>query len=348
VKVGFRVPYRRGEAVTLCLQVAQLAYGRGYDVEFASPCQPEKVDPFWDRTLVTRDMEFEDWVGMGVEYVVYTHQPSPAELRAVKRHGVKPIMLACWELLDEAKLRDLASFHQVVCPTKATHKLLEHRLGSANLAYIPWDSGLPFTSDDRETDRNRVGVFWPLAGGQQPRQEKRFLQVLSHLVESRPNAWVTVTYSSDLPSDWLRDLKRLATFADGRLELLKDVETNEHELLYGRHDLTLWPSLVESVPLVGLASLSMGVPVVGFDHPVIGEVVKDGRNGRLIPCGLTSDVVGVPRVEPDYQAFGRTLVELVGDPVALSNLRHQTKFGLPHRREAFQQAWDKLFTDGVP
>ncbi|NIN63605.1 MAG: hypothetical protein GTO63_02585, partial [Anaerolineae bacterium] len=58
---------------------------------------------------------------------------------------------------------------------------------------------------------------------------------------------------------------------------------DRQELIFGHHDLTLWPTLVESAALVGLTSLSMGAPVIAFDHPVVGDVIKDGRNGVLIP-----------------------------------------------------------------
>ena len=58
-------------------------------------------------------------------------------------------------------------------------------------------------------------------------------------------------------------------------------------LAYNAADLLVMPSLLDNLPCTVMESLACGTPVVAFDVGGVGDLVKDGRNGRLVRVGDT-------------------------------------------------------------
>ena len=53
--------------------------------------------------------------------------------------------------------------------------------------------------------------------------------------------------------------------------------------LYAEHDVFLFPSLVEGLPLVLLEAMAAGMPVITTETCGMADVVEHGFNGWLIP-----------------------------------------------------------------
>src|SRR4029077_3068891 len=172
----------------------------------------------------------------------------------------------------------------------------------------------------------------------------KFVPVMENVLQKCPNTWLTIAYSSLLPATGVKELRNLAHSAEGRVELVRNTSWEKHMLLYGRHDLTVWPSLIESTGMVGLCSLAMGTPVIAFDHPAIGEIIRNGKNGELVPCELKSNWLGVPYVESDYSAFGKQLIALINSFQRIIQMREWTSTGLKDRQEQFLHRFSKLLS----
>lgn len=343
MKTGLRVPYQRRDETFMSLQVAKLAKEGGYDVEILPIGPITEVHPNWDKYVIKdSSRSVTDWFRTGLAQVIYTQVPPNNELKQAKNLHIKTILLVMWENLDEEDLGRLKEFDCIVCPAKCVTKFLAGKVKSSNLHDIPWDADIPITFDPRSVDEKRIGIIWPLDGSQAERQESDFLPMISMLLECCPNVWLTVTYSSNLPPTVVKELRKIAQFADGRCELLKNVVTDRQELLFGHHDLTVWPTLVESCGLAGLMSLSMSAPVIAFDHPVIGGFIRDGKNGVLVQCDLNYNDIQMPYVKPNYPLFGKMMVETVQDIKTITKLRESATMLLKDRRETFVSRWKKV------
>lgn len=344
MKVGFSLDWGKNDATQMCLHVAQVALDAGCDVEFFPRERPVQVHPFWDRFVLREKRgRFDEWLTTGgLDHLIYTHVPIPRELKQVKDNHVSSMLLVLWDTLEEKHLDDLPLFDHIICPGKSSFKLLTHRTGLPTVAIVPWDTGVPITFEPREVHGDRVGIIWPVEWQQAKRQDPKFVLVAEQILEFCPNAWITVTYSNNVSSNMLRDLRRMTVYGNGRVELLRSVSLDRQELLFGHHDLTIWPSLIESAALIALTSLAMGTPVLSFDHPVAADAIKDGRNGVLVPCDIESVGIGVPRVIPDYPLFGRKMTELISNVELLDRLRQHSVAGLRERREVFTSKWKDL------
>jgi glycosyltransferase involved in cell wall biosynthesis len=54
---------------------------------------------------------------------------------------------------------------------------------------------------------------------------------------------------------------------------------------YASFDLFVFPSLTETFGNVTAEALASGLPVVAFDHAAAGQLVRNGDNGWIVPCG---------------------------------------------------------------
>ena len=67
-----------------------------------------------------------------------------------------------------------------------------------------------------------------------------------------------------------------------RLNIIPFVPRSEIAALYARHDLFVFPSLVEGMPLVLLEAMAAGMPVVSTDVCGMADLLENGQNGLLV------------------------------------------------------------------
>jgi glycosyltransferase involved in cell wall biosynthesis len=93
--------------------------------------------------------------------------------------------------------------------------------------------------------------------------------------------------------------------------------------LYARAAVLLTASRYEGWPIAVAEAMASGVPVVGFDAPGVRELVRNGRDGELVPAG-------------DVGALGRTLARVASDD------ERAERMGRAARRRARRwPTWDR-------
>jgi len=78
--------------------------------------------------------------------------------------------------------------------------------------------------------------------------------------------------------------KSFATTVQERLTVVPFVARGEMPALYAAHDVFVFPSLAEGMPLTLLEAMASGMPVVTTETSGMADVVQDGVNGLLVPA----------------------------------------------------------------
>jgi glycosyltransferase involved in cell wall biosynthesis len=77
--------------------------------------------------------------------------------------------------------------------------------------------------------------------------------------------------------------KSFAPTTQDRLTVIPFIARREMPALYAAHDVFVFPSLVEGMPLTLLEAMASGMPVVTTETCGMADVVQDGVNGLLVP-----------------------------------------------------------------
>lgn len=122
---------------------------------------------------------------------------------------------------------------------------------------------------------------------------------------------------------------RLAKLADklgltSRVLFLGAVRYHNLPPLYRKAELFVLPSLAETRPLVIMEALAAGLPCVASDLPGIRTLIRDRRNGYLVPPG-------------DVANLSRCLATLLREPGLIANLRVALQSATPN-----QYSWKRV------
>ncbi len=82
-----------------------------------------------------------------------------------------------------------------------------------------------------------------------------------------------------------------ATLVRDRVEVIPFVSRAEMPELYARHDLFVFPSLFEGLPIVLLEAMASGMAIVTTETCGMKDVVEDGYSGLLVKPADTGDLV---------------------------------------------------------
>lgn len=80
-----------------------------------------------------------------------------------------------------------------------------------------------------------------------------------------------------------------------RVSVVPFVRRSEMPSVYASHDIFVFPSLVEGMPLTLLEAMASGMPVVTTASSGMRDVVEDGFNGLLVPPANISELVAAIR-----------------------------------------------------
>jgi glycosyltransferase involved in cell wall biosynthesis len=87
-----------------------------------------------------------------------------------------------------------------------------------------------------------------------------------------------------------------------QIRVIRSVSREEMPGLYASHDLLVFPSMVEGMPLTLLEAMATGLPVVTTETPGMVELVEDGFNGLLVqPADSAELASAVERLCNSYE-----------------------------------------------
>ncbi len=135
---------------------------------------------------------------------------------------------------------------------------------------------------DQERCREHLRLSSPTVVGYIARfdQDKRwpfFFRTVAHLIRQGVDvAAIAVTNSEGLPR--IKEMAKEAGVFE-KVRFFGDVERKRLPVLYGAMDIFLFPSVRESLGLVGLEAMAGGVPGVSVDSVGVREYLNDEKNG---------------------------------------------------------------------
>lgn len=75
------------------------------------------------------------------------------------------------------------------------------------------------------------------------------------------------------------------------VDVIPFVPSSQMPDVYASHDIFLFPSFFEAVPLVLLEAMAAGMPVIAAETSGMVDAVRDGWNGLLVPPGCSESIV---------------------------------------------------------
>ncbi len=339
MQIGVYTRYFRHEATYVALRIAQWVTAHGGDVSLYSDEKNHcSVDPDWDAQVRHPPLKFTEWA-KSCTTIVWTHTPLPEQLSWCARNKKRAVLVPLWHELrsDDRRAYRGASF--VVTPARAVACLLKARWGLSTCLTAPWDPGLPWTVKSGLKNKEKLRLLLPWYDHAPNVSSEPLLKLLVSLSQ-REDMSLTITYSPSrvMPSA-ARRLQGLTK--PGHVTLLKSVPPWQRALVYGQHDLTLWPAEAENTGLVGLSSLAMGTPVIAFAGAIASEFLSS-KNGVLVPCESRGNSLGVPRVLDDYARFEEYLRGLLAHRDHIARLQDGTMFNADSRRAIFDDCWQRV------
>ncbi len=208
----------------------------------------------------------------------------------------------------------------VICANRETwnYILTVYKLAPEHVTYLPHGVNKRFFRE-----RDYPALFAPkllFAGTWLPQRGIKYIaEAMTALVEKFPGIRLTIA-GVQVPAEAV--LPTFPAHVRASIDVIPLVDASEMPDLYAQHDMLLFPSFFEGVPLVVLEAMAGGMPVITAETSGMVDLIRDDWNGRLIPAG-------------DTQAIVSTVTELTNSPETRARL------GTTARETAAWFSWDR-------
>ena len=344
MRIGFCTRYCHHEAAYAAVRLMQCTQQMGHDVTVrAITPRPVSLDSMVDRMVKsTQKQLFTEWAG-GLDCVVWTHAPHYDQVNWAKRRGIRTVLFSLWTEVAPEDRRTYQIADSIITPCREGSRFLKTRWDLTQTWAMPWDPGLPFTLKSPDRDPSTCHVLLPLYDGNARRTEATAIEVAGRMLLRYEQTQLTVAYNSSSFAPFAkRRIDQFCKYFPGRVHLRPGVPVHERPVLFRQHDLTLWPTHVESCGMVGLTSVMMGTPVIAFAFSPVTEFLNE-QNSVLAPTETVCNDMGVPSARPVYAELERVLHQTLESPEVLRNLQGTVLHGLPQRRTAFRDVLQRVF-----
>jgi len=331
-KIGVCTRYSHHEATYAALRIAQWAREHGHSYSLFTPTAGKlDITPEWDADVVQG--RFTDWCA-GVEHVIWTTIPHPEQVRYVRAQGSKTSVLLLLSTIQLPDLDTASLCHSVLAPTRDVFEVM-FAAGLRHVRYVPWEAGHPICKKPSNHVVDPLRVLLPWWDGNVRRVDPGILPLLEKRLQQHRNLHLTVAYSSGtLPSAFSRALRRLSRWYPERLQLRKGLDLYQRLKLFRDHDLTLWCTLHESLGLVGLTSINMGTPIIGFNLRPLAEILT-ADNSCSVNCIEQMNESGAVCAAPNYAGLDDALYRMLRSPGFVRGLQTTICADARQRKEKF-------------
>ncbi len=200
---------------------------------------------------------------------------------------------------------------QVVAPSQSIADLLAKRGVTAPIAVVPTGIDLRrFRPSDGRSYRHVHGIpqdAFLIGHIGRLALEKNLLfltESVAAYLQKHSDSWFLLVGKGPLEAEMHALLERSGV-AD-RVCFLGELEGDELAQAYGCMDVFAFASFSETQGMVLAEAMACGIPVVGIDAGGVREVIRDGKNGRLLPHESGPEFIGALEWVSALDGEGRT------------------------------------------
>lgn len=336
-RIGIQAPFTFDVTTYAACGLADLAVRWGLAVSYrAYQAVAAAVHPRWHQhVLHGRRCPLGPWAARCSHLVWFDVQPE----RLVEAGAGRQLAVVAWHRLRAPELEALQLFDHVICPHRAAYRWVADR-GIHQALCVPWDPGRQPAEDVLHFGGRRLAVIFDGPAGEE--LGGTVLCLLRLLLESRPQATVTILYSRRWPVQAQPALRDLGAFGD-RVRLERNPDYHARLSSYATHDWVILPATRANYGLYALEARAARRPVLALDVPPYDEIICSGETGLLVPCKIRYNEWGVPEAALNAHAFLEHLQYAVDHPELCERARQHPAQGLRDRRREFERAWQTLW-----
>lgn len=347
MRIGIVLNYTRHDSTYAALKTAEVIRDLGYGVLFfdkATKTNRANLHAYWDDFVqASNDVDFTSWLAE-CQAVIFFSYPTSKEIKLVKKKGIPCASSITWDSIDSETVAAVKPCNLLICPSKVQREYFTSYWNLTNTKHVYYDSNWAITNNERaKSDKLRIITACP--GYQIKRVDyNKLFDALNEALEVCPNIDVDFLYSSKVASQVKVNVKKHEkTFSNGSTLSLIDDTTgwSEGPLAYSLCDAVFWPSQLESFGYVGLEAMTMGTPVITYNHCPMNELVSDRVNGILIPCDTKQTELGVTYVEHNHRKIVDTFKMIDSDPSIIHNMKNASHKAVAKHKDSFFKFWEE-------
>lgn len=342
---GIFLRYQKSAETYITLRFADLIHDN-FDQCFLLSTEPNivKAHSRWDSFLLEGgEQDMADWL-QSCRHILWTSNAGIMDLAFANSFSAKSYFLMTSDKPRREQIYVCAQSDAVISPSWQLAQTIQERWGLKNVHHIPWDPGIPIVHHHPVNRSLKRKIIVPIPDrSSYGLNISSILYVVCKTLTFIPNCTASLLCLRSLPTKTTKRIKLFAEASGGRVTIERPSSWDDLQAIMSSGDLLAFTETDHdlSTGLLPLTALTMGLPVVAFDLPLIREYVFNNINGVLVPCRI---LVNDRRnsTEMDIVWFADAIIKLLSEPKLLIDLRLSIYEHLENRRRLLLQGWTNL------
>jgi len=320
MKIGIVSQWRNQGQATLSRHLRDALDALGHETfVLARPTRDDHVMPafidradVWSQSGVTEasahvipEVEYLEWArGHGIQVAFFNQNYQFQEIEALRSAGVRTVGYFVWEAFREKDVAPTRRAYDLVYSLNRCTRVRYRRLGIES-PLLTWGIHPELLEVKPAARREGVHFFFP-GGVQGPRKP------IARTIEAfrrcrRDDLRLVLKAQATGPFT-----EHVDTADDPRiLRVTDDLPQAEYYDLFASCQVCLAPSRWEGTGLHLFEATAFGLPTITNDIPPMNELIRNGRNGRLVrSVCIGTAKSGIPKYDPDVDDLARAIEEL--------------------------------------